>query len=195
MATKADDLWRGYVNRKGEQISGATRLHVNYDFQLNSQPLGACLTPGLAIGGREWPSFSPDPPDESDRESWEKALCVWLNCTIGLVGRWWVSSRQQKGRANLTVTTIGTIPVLDLGSLTTTRIQDAAAIFDEFEERHFLPANEAYGDSVRQELDDAVARQILHLSHNVIDGIARLRDLWCREPSVHGNKSTRPPGS
>ena len=138
MAERAEEIWRGYTNKNGEQIAGATRLHINNEFQVNSQPLGACLTPGLAVGGRAWPSFSPDHPNNIRREVWEKALCVWLNSTLGLVARWWVSSRQQKGRANLTVTTIGSIPVLDLNALTTARVEAAAAIFDEFENQSLL---------------------------------------------------------
>ena len=192
--TKAQRLWEGYEDRAGERIAGATRLHINNDFQINSQPTAACLTPTPALGGRAWPSFQPEPSRPSNRLVWEKALCVWLNSTLGLVGRWWVSSRQQKGRANLTVTTIGNIPVLDLRQLTPARVQAAAALFDEFENREFLPANEAYRDPARADLDRALAQKVLHLPEEAIGGIARLRDMWCREPSVHGNKSTRPGG-
>ncbi len=194
MDDKARSLWKGYRDAKEEMIAGATRLHINRDFQVNSQPMGACITPVPALGGRAWPSFQPDPPNASDREAWEQALCVWLNTTLGLVGRWWVSSRQQKGRANLTVTTIGIIPVLDLRQLTPMRIQTAAALFDEFEDREFLPANEAYRDQARADLDRALAKRVLHLPDEAVEGIARLRHMWCSEPSVHGNKKTRPRG-
>lgn len=195
MANKARSLWKGYRDAKNEVIAGATRLHINRDFRLNSQPTAACLTPVPAIGGRAWPSFQPDPPKASDGEAWEKALCVWLNTTLGLVGRWWMSSRQQKGRANLTVTTIGIIPVVDLRQLTPMRIQTAAAIFDDFKECEFLPANEAYRDPVRADLDRAVAKKVLHLPDAAVEGIGRLRLMWCSEPSAHGNKRTRPGGS
>ena len=84
MTDRAQELWDGYTNKQKEQIAGATRLHINTDFQVNSQPLGACMTPTSALGGRAWPSFAPDPARAGQLESWEKALCVWLNSTMGL---------------------------------------------------------------------------------------------------------------
>lgn len=198
MDDRAQELWDGYTNKKKERIAGATRLHINRDFRVNSQPLAACLTPEAALGGSAWPSFAPTPPPPAgmgDRETWEKALCVWLNSTLGLVGRWWVSSRQQNGRARLSVTTIGSIPALDLRSATPAMIRAAAAIYDQFEHRQFLPANEAYRDPARHDLDEALAKRVLHLPREALAGLARLRDMWCREPSVHGNKKTRPDGS
>ena len=62
MDDRAQELWDGYTNNKKEQIAGATRLHINRDFRLTSQPLGACLTPAPALGGSAWPSFAPTPP-------------------------------------------------------------------------------------------------------------------------------------
>ena len=194
MEDKARKLWVGYRNAKNEVIAGATRLHINNDFQVNAQATGACLTPVPSLGGRAWPSFQPKPLYPADREKLEKALCIWLNSTLGLVGRWWVSSRQQKGRANLSITAIGNIPVLDLRKLTRPRIEAAATLFDEFEDREFLPANEAYRDPARADLDRALAKRVLHLPDETVDGIARLRLMWCSEPSVHGNKRTRPGG-
>ena len=192
MGKKAQRLWDGYTNENDDQIAGATRLHINRDFRLTSQPLGACLTPVPVLGGRAWPSFAPKPPRISDIESWEKALCVWLNSTLGLVGRWWVSTRQHQGRANLTVRTIGRIPALDLGEATSAMIRAAAKIYDQFEHREFLPANEAHHDKARHELDEALAKRVLHLPQESLAGLARLRVLWCSEPSVHGNKPTQP---
>ena len=117
---------------------------------------------------------------------------MWLNSTLGLVGRWWVSTRQQKGRANLTITTIGRIPALDLREATPAMIRAAAKIYDQFEHREFLPANEAHHDKARHELDEALAKRVLHLPQKSLAGLALLRVLWCSEPSVHGNKATRP---
>lgn len=109
MLERAQDVWTGRSD-----IAGATRLHVNRDFRVNSQPTAACLTPNAALGGRAWPAFQPCPGAADLRETWEKALCVWLNSTLGLIGRWYVSNRQQQGRASLSVTAIGMIPVPDL---------------------------------------------------------------------------------
>lgn len=185
-------VWEGRTNSTGRSFAGATRLHVNRDFRVNSQPMAACLTPVPAIGGRAWPSFRPTPDGGSDIEAWEKALCVWLNSTLGLIGRWWVSNRQQEGRANLTVTTMGSIPVLDLSMQTVEQLQALAEVFDEFESRPMLPANEAYRDEARQELDKAVLCAVSDLPITILDPLMTLRLQWCAEPSVHGGKKTRP---
>lgn len=168
--------------------TSATRLHLNCDFQVNSQPLGACLTAEPTIGGRAWPSFLLHEP------GWEPIVALWLNTTLGLIARWSVSGRQQQGRANLTVTTLGRIPVLDPRSLTDRQV---AALGDLAErERHepMLPANEAYRDTQRHLLDVAVLHDILGLPSDVLDALEMMRLIWCSEPSVHGGKRTRPTG-
>ena len=187
MDEAARRLWQGYKNNNGDQIAGATRLHVNLDFRINSQATAACCTPEPCIGGRAWPSFAP-----TAGETWENALCVWLNTTLGLIGRWWVSNRQQQGRANLTVTTVGSIPVPDLHSLDPARIERLASAFDDLETTPMLPANEAYHDQTRQELDHTALCGALGLPEDILEPLAVLRRQWCEEPSVHGGKSTRP---
>lgn len=167
-------------------------MHINADFQVNSQPMAACMTPKPAIGGRAWPSFQPTADDEAENENWEKAICAWLNCTLGLIGRWYVSNRQQKGRANLTVSTMGSIPALNLRAVSAEQVQALAAVFDDFETKPMLPANEAYRDEVRRELDERVLCGVLGLPDSILDPLATLRLQWCSEPSVHGNKKTRP---
>ncbi len=77
---RAQELWDGYTNKNDEQIAGATRLHINRDFQLTSQPLGACLTPAPSLGGRAWPSFAPTPPPPrglgEQRDVGKGAVCL-----------------------------------------------------------------------------------------------------------------------
>ena len=188
----ADDralaLWEGRPDR-----AGATRLHINRDFRVNSQPLGACLTPNDALGGRAWPSSGVTPKDDPDRLIWEKALCVWLNTTPGLIGRWWVSGRQQSGRALLSITTIGLIPVPNLSALDPDELNKLAKVFDVHHTKTLLPANEAWHDDNRKELDRAVLCDALGLATSILSPLDTLREQWCAEPSVHGNKNTRPP--
>ena len=184
----AEKLWALHVNRHGTRIAGATRLHINTDFQVNSQPTAACMTPVAVLGGRAWPSFQPD-----GGLTWEQALCAWLNSSLGLIARWWVSSRQQRGRSNLTVTTIGTIPVPDLRALPASTVERLASAFENHADAPMLPANEAYRDDIRQQLDEAVVCGALGLPASVLAPLGTLRLQWCGEPSVHGGKdSTRP---
>lgn len=164
----------------------ATRLHVNCDFRVNSQPLGGCMTSEPVIGGRAWPSFL------LDERAWEPVIALWLNTTLGLVARWSVSTRQQQGRASLTITTLGKIPVLNPRHLSQEQIDACAVLADGIGDRPMLPANEAYRDGARQELDRALLAGILGLPESIFESLAVLQRQWCEEPSVHGGKSTRP---
>ncbi len=184
-SSAAQDLWSGTSD-----AAGATRLHINRDFRVNSQPLGACLTPRDALGGRAWPSFGITAANESDLLLWEKALCAWLNTTLGLVARWWISSRQQKGRANLSIKTIGLIPVPDLAEVSHDQLSLLAAAFDGHHDKALLPANEAWRDPVRQSLDESVLCAALDLPKMILGPLETLRDQWCAEPSVHGGKKS-----
>ena len=177
-AARAAALW----NR------AAARLHFNQDFRINSQPLAACLTPQAAIGGRAWPGFRPHD------DAWQAPLLLWANTTLGLLAFWWLGTRQQQGRAVLTLSGLPGLAVLDPRALSAGQLAQAGAMFDAFRERPFLPANEAWRDETRQALDRAVLIDWLRLSPAVLEPLAVLRRQWCAEPSVHGGKSTRPPG-
>jgi len=163
----------------------ASRLHFNRDFRINSQSLTACLTPAKAIGGRAWPNFIPE------REDWTTPLVLWSNTTLGLLAFWWVGTRQQQGRACLTITQLPRLTVLDPRSLSQEQLAQAEAIFERFKEKEFLPANEAYRDDARQALDRAILVELLDLPETVLEPLDLLRDQWCAEPSVHGGKKTR----
>lgn len=163
----------------------ASRLHFNLDFGLSSQSLAACLTPTKTIGGRAWPNFIPE------KDEWTFPLVLWANTTLGLLAFWWIGSRQQKGRAILTITRLPGLTVLDPRTLSSEQIAQAEDIFSAFKDRTFLPANEAYRDNTRQTLDRAVLVDLLHLPKDALEPLAILRDQWCAEPSVHGGKKTR----
>lgn len=171
----------------------ATRLHYNRDFQLNSQRLAAAVTEQRCLGGRGWPSWIAADP------SWETPLGLWANTILGLVGYWWTATRQQQGRAALSITSMPELPVVDCRVLGNADIEHADRIFELFQDRDLLPANEAWRDPVRQELDEQVLCSWLKLHEAIgakqddfLDALAVLRTQWCQEPSVHGGKATRP---
>lgn len=173
----------------------ASCLHANLDFQLNSQSLAMCLTPEKCIGGRAWPNVIPHVPEH------EIPLLLWSNSTLGLVLFWWHGTRQQKGRACLTITTLPDLPVLAPSNLTAQQLGRCRKIFDRFKSQQFLPANEAYRDNPRKALDRELlfgSASVLQLDPELEEGLDLLRKQWCAEPSVHGGKGTRPaaqPGS
>ena len=165
----------------------ATRLHLNLDFRLNSQSLAACLTPMRSIGGRAWPNFRLNAGGRG-----EEAVVLWANTTLGLIDFWWIGGRQQQGRAIVTITQLPSLLGLDVRQLSDAQLQRAQAIFEDFREREFLPANEAYHDETRQALDEAVLIDLLGLPEDILEPLALLRLQWCQEPTVHGGKDSRP---
>ena len=164
----------------------ASQLHFNRDFQINSQSLTACLTPQPTIGGTAWPNFV------CNNKHWEKPIALWANTSLGLFGFWWIGTRQQQGRARLTISKLPSLSVLDPRVLTPTQLDTATRIFEAFQDRELLPANEAYRDSVRQALDRVVIIDLLGLPEEVIEPLELVRRQWCAEPSVHGGKGTAP---
>ncbi len=166
--------------------STATRLHCNLDFQINSQPLAACLTETPVIGGRAWPSFS------LHNDSWEPFVALWLNSTLGLINFWFLGSRQQSGRAILTLTRIGDLLVPDPRRLDASQLALAESTADAYAGIDLLPANESWRDEARQQLDAILLTDLLRLEPSVINSLTITRDQWCREPSVHGDQQSQP---
>ena len=165
-----------------------SRLHASLDFQLNSQSLAMCLTPEKCLGGRAWPNVIPHEP------RYEIPLLLWANSTLGLILFWWRGTRQQQGRACITVTKLPDLPVLDTRTLSGAQLDHCRTIFDSMKDREFLPANEAYRDETRKALDRRLlfgATSVLQLDPGLEEGLDLLRKQWCAEPSVHGGKSTR----
>lgn len=177
----ADVLWAKW----------AARLHLNRDFQLNSQPLAACRTPEESLGGRAWPALV------LSETAWESAVTLWHNCTLGLLAWWWRAGRQQKGRAILTVSQLPGLPTLDYRLLTDDQLKKADEIYDRFTSGDtkltLRPANEAWHDEARHQLDRAVLEEVLGLDWSAIEGpLSTLRHQWCSEPTVHGGQLSRP---
>ena len=180
----------GCVNRAQELWNqSVSRLHFNRDFQLNSQPLAACLTQRRSLGGRAWPNFRPK------EISWEIPILLWANTTLGLMSFWWHGTRQQQGRSTVTISRLPGLLTLDARQLDARQIEQCDRIFEAFSRRQFLPANEAYRDEARHELDSEMLCRALGLNAAVLERVETMREQWCREPSVHGGKGTRPEGA
>ena len=180
------------IVRRGRQehakttwASTVSRLHHNVDFRINSQSLAACFTETPCIGGRAWPNLL------SHEKSHEVPILLWSNTTLGLMLHWWCGVRQQMGRASLKITAVPTLPTLDTRALSKKQLNAFETLFENFQNRAFLPANEAYRDDTRIELDAEVLG-VLGLPDRVFDSLSLVRLKWCAEPSVHGGKNTKP---
>ena len=165
----------------------ASHLHVTNEFGFNSSPTCAAFTQRKTLGGSSWPNFQMKTPEV------EKAVCVWLNGTLGLISFWINSNRTQVGRGRTTVTAMPNIPILDVTKLKASQLKAAVKIYDDLCEKRMLPANEAWRDPVRQELDRRLLTEVLGLDDTAVEQLAILRNQWCREPTVTGTKKTGPP--
>ena len=172
MEEKANEIWHRF----------AGRCHFNLNFTLGSQPLAVAFTEEDCIGGDAWPNVN------FAKRKWDYAFAIWGNCTLGLLCYWWHATRQQPGRARVSITASETLPVLDFLALSQAQIQQAKAIFNGFRNKHFLPAYVADMDKTRALLDERVICDWLGFEETTYQAVRQLAAKWCAEPSVHGGK-------
>ena len=107
---------------------------------------------------------------------------------------WWVSNKTQSGRGTTTITSIPNIPTLDVRTLTEDQVATARAIFEELQNRRFLPFDQIDEDSARAELDRRLLVDVLQLPEWLADPggpLDLLRRKLAHEPQVHGGKKSR----
>ena len=80
--------------------------------------------------------------------------------------------------------------MIDAKALTKEQVKRANAIYDRFKNRELLPANKAWRDETRQDLDRAVLIDLLGLLKDIMEKLALLRRQWCAELSVHSGQKT-----
>ena len=162
----------------------ASNLHIGYDMRFNASSTVAAYTTLPTGGGRSWPSMKMQSSD------YERATCAWFNSTLGLMCYWIDCNRTQGARGGTTVTAIPSIPTLDVRALSPQRLAALIDVFDDLCRERLLPANEAYRDPVRQEVDRRILVDVLALGEDSVGQFAILRNQWCAEPTVTGTKKT-----
>ena len=166
----------------------AGRAHLNLDFTFGSQALAVAFTEQKAIGGRVWPNVT------FHNIYFDYIFSAWGNCTLGLLAYWWHATRQQSSKANITIRSAESLPVLDFRTLSENQLLMAELIFDEFRDKELKPAYLADADPNRALLDRRVICDLLEFDETVYEGVRFLAAKWCAEPSVHGGKP-RPKGA
>ncbi len=172
---KAVDIW--------ERMS--SKLHLNVNFRLNSQSLAACVSPTNALGGDAWPNFV------LNDEKYEKIMMLWFNSAIGLMCYWWIGTRQQPGRTRVSLSQLSNLNVMDFRESSEAILDRTDRVYESFERKRLLPANESYRDKHRQALDHALIVNVLGFPNDFATQFDLVRRQWCAEPSVHGGKSTK----
>ena len=155
----------GSESKAAEVWSTASRAHINRDFTFGSQPLAVAFTEQDSIGGRVWPNVI------FDDKRFDYAFTVWGNGTLGLLSYWWHSSRQQSSKASVTISSLESLPILDLRALTDAQLATAEDIFDEFRHKEFKPAYIADADPSRALLDKRVVCDLLGFGEDVYEAV------------------------
>ena len=159
-----------------------SHVHIAREVGFQSHRVISLFTRQRCIGGRSWPSLQLPEPRQ------EKALCMWLNTTLGLMLYWYFSAKQQRTRGIMTVSALATFPVIDVTHMSEQQLQDSDALFERIANSKFDRISNSYSDPVRASLDDAFLGEILGLSQEFLDELNELRELWCQEPSIMINR-------
>ena len=178
------------TERVAKVWASASHCHFNRDFRFNSQSTSMQYTPERSIGGRAWPSISLASPEH------EKALVLWSNTTLGMLLYWWHSNKQQGGRGSIGISSLESLPILNVAALGAQQLASAVKLFDAKAGEEFLPLNEAARDAARAELDRAFFTTVLGLPAALVTPggpLELVRRKLAAEPSVTGHKraSTR----
>ena len=172
----------GMENRALEIWATAGRAHYNADFRFNSQPLAVAMTEKPTIGGQAWPNVI------IGNRKYEDAFALWGNSTLGLLCYWWWSSKQQEGRGRISPLRLLGMPTLNVAALKPAQLTAAHKGFNKMKSRQLLPFYRAAEDETRAELDRVILCEVLELPKKVLDGVARVREKLCAEPSICGGR-------
>ena len=156
-------------------------LHYARGMRWTSQALLAGTTPSRVLGGRAWTTLN-----HKDKHV-RKAFALWANSTMGLITHWTKAGRTQLGRGSTQVGAIQEMPCPSLESLDDDVLSWVAGQFDELSDKELKPACQAHCDCTRKEIDKIVIRMLRLPKHRAFSNIVALRELWCAEPTVHGD--------
>jgi len=166
----------------------AGNLHIPTSFRYNSQSQGAVYTPGArkTLGVNSWSTLTFK--DAKKASAYETVMALWLNSTLGLCCRIAHSSHSQIGRGHLSVTSLQTLPVLDVTKLKGWQLNAAQKIWNDLKDKPFRPVHLCDADKTRIELDDRLLKEVFGLNAGATAAAARIRELLAREPTIHGGR-------
>ena len=163
---KADRYW--------EQRS---RLLIPNNTRLNTARIFGVLLDDPTVGSR-WSPARPREHVQNPRE-WEKAMCVWLNSTPGVLAQIMVSTPKVLSRPNMSLEGQRNIPVPDLTESQAARL---AGVFDD--QRDAVQERLTSVDGPRRVLDEAAA-EVLGMD---AEEVAVARRELAAEPAITGRR-------
>ena len=167
---------------KCERIRSQTsRLFYSSGMRWNSQCLLAATTKHKVMGGRAWLALMHDDIRVC------KAFALWANSTLGMMAHWTQGQRTQAGRSTMRNRAIKQVPCPRLDKISDHMLDSIGVEFDRLTSMQLRPAYHAHLDEARREIDFAVVK-MLGLSEDALEVIEVLLPLWCREPTIRGDK-------
>ena len=169
-----------------KRIDRNSRTHYNMFMRFTSNSVIALFTDEPTIGPTSVTNVAFENPQH------EIPWTLWCNSTLGFFCHWLHSGKQTAGRGKLRLTTLRTLPTLDVRSLSKEALENAEKVFERLKYERMLPFNECDHDSVREELDRCLLTEVLGItSDNVPESMQTLREMLCAEPSIHGGKQDK----
>lgn len=158
----ASHLW----NFRGT-VAVAERLRIN------TQRVSAIRSPQELLANTWWVCRLS--AEESRREVGEKALVLWLNSTLGVIGMVANGNETIGAFRNFKKPNLKAMPVLDVRKLPKETLSAIATGYDSLATRELLPLAEADLDPVRKEIDDLFSTSL------GIPGLGPVRKMFSNE--------------
>ena len=173
-------------DRAKQVLENIGRVHHNVALHFNTNSLAALFTEIPTLGVNLLPNL------KFDNSLYEYVWTLWGNSTLGMLCYWMHSAKRQAGRGWIRLTSLRSMPTLDIRQLDDTALQNAKRIFEELKHKKMLPFHQMDEDKVRQELDRLLLSEVLGFGEEthpeVHTGLRILRERLCAEPSIHGGK-------
>jgi len=169
--TQAANLW----HKRG-------KLLIPARIRLNTCKVSAVLSVSPLLSSAWVPV---NPKSQDNPESWEKATCVWLNCTLGILAQMLVASPKILSRIDMSLEGQRNIPVPDM---TATQIDQLADVFDQYAE--VKQDRFRYADSPARTALDAAIAEVLNIPKHEID---QARRELAKEPAITGKRYSSSP--
>lgn len=158
------------ADRYWEQRS---KILLPHKLRLNRMRVACVMLHEPAVGSL-WTPCRPHEPGIS------KALCLYLNSTLGLLALLGDRDNRVPSYPSFSLDTLRDLRVPNFTALGEAELQSLNSWFNWLQEHPLLPFPRMAEDSTRHQIDKAIA-EALHLDH---DWIATIRQELAREPSV-----------
>ena len=165
------------------------RVQFNIDLGFSSHSLSVMFSEQDAIGIRSVRNVVFEISD------YDYAWTLWCNSTLGFLCYFLSAGKQQTGRGSSSKASLESMSTLDVRELSDDALTNAERIFNELKHKKMLPFNQMDEDPVRHELDRLLLSDVLGITESerpdVHEGLALLRKMLCKEPSIHGGKKSK----